>query len=424
MKKMQVLLLAAFVMLAAVAQVRDEVVRATGIATGYRAAVNEALISALEQHGGVTINATERQQMTHDDSSASTRTNGILDERAKLEMNDAITKDMQKISGGKILGYTVLSDRIENGKYRVDVDVRFKGKYVVGLNPDNRRRMAVMPFRSTRPGFEWRGQGIGIEQWKQALADKLNVGLTQTRKFTMVDRKFDDEVNAELARLTAANAAPGDMARLNQKLGTDYLIVGEISPHDVQPPAVNPFTGQVMPQPNQMFIEITYRVLLAPTGQLKWTDVVRLDAAAFNISDIPAFIAATTEAAAVQIADGLMANILPFEIVGKTSGGQLVIGEGGKSLKAGEFFTVFALGETVTDTRTGEVLDEIEDAVGTVQIIRVTDKLSYAKAVEGDPAKMVVGSRLRRMPQAAPPVPPPPPVSVVPTATGGVIAPF
>lgn len=424
MKKMQVLLLAASMMIAAGAQVKDETVRATGIAASYRAAVNEALISAVEQHGGVAIDASERQKITHDDSSTSTRANGVLDDRAKLEMNDAITKDMQKISNGKILGYTVLSDRIENGKYRVEVEARFKGKYVVGLNPDNRRRMAVMPFRFTRPGFMWRGQGIGAEQWKQTLADKLNVGLTQTRKFTMVDRKFDDEVNAELSRLTAANAAPGDLPRLNQKLGTDYLIVGEVAPHDVQPPAVNPFTGQVMPQPKQLFLEVTYRVLLAPTGQLKWTDVVRLDAASFDISDIPTFIAATTEAVAVAIADGLMANILPFEIVGKTSSGQLVIGEGGKSLKAGEFFTVFALGETVTDTRTGEVLDEIEDAVGTVQIVRVTEKLSYAKPVDGDPAKMVVGSRLRRMPQSAPPPPPPPPISVVPTATGGVVAPF
>ena len=78
-------------------------------------------------------------------------------------------------------------------------------------------------------------------------------------------------------------------------------------------------------------------------------------------------------------------------------------------------------------SRTGEVLDVLEDAVGTVQIVRVTEKLSYAQVVEGDAAKMVIGSRLRRVPLAtstgasAPAVPA---TSVKTTASGGVVVPF
>lgn len=155
--------------------------------------------------------------------------------------------------------------------------------------------------------------------------------------------------------------------------------------------------------------------------------MVRIDAGAFAAADLPSFLSATAEAAACAISDGMMSNILPFEIVGKTASGQLIVGEGGKSLKAGEFFTVFALGEEVKDTRTGEVLDAIEDAVGTVQIVRVTEKMSYAQVVEGDAAKMVVGSRLRRVPptaSGAPAVPPPPATPVKVSTSGGVVVPF
>lgn len=427
MRKLHVLLAAVAVVLGGVAQTGEEVVRATGVAAGYRAAVNEALVSALEQHGGITLDASERQLMTHADSATSTRVNGVLDDRAKLEMNDSIAKDMQKWAKGKITGYTVLSDRIENGKYRVEVEVRFPGAYVVGLDPANRRRMAVATFRPVRSNYSWHGQAGGTVDWAMALADKLNVCLTQTRKFTMLDRKFDAEVNSELDRLSGGNASPADAARLNQKLGTDYLVVGEIAFNDVVAPAVNPYTGRVMAPPSQLFAEITYRVLLAPTGQLKWTDVVRIDAASFAAGDLATFVSATTEAAACSISDGMMSNILPFEIVGRTGSGQLVIGEGGKSLKAGECLTVFALGEEVKDSRTGEVIDVLEDAVGTVQIVRVTEKLSYAQVVEGDAAKMVAGSRVRRVPLAVPTsssVPSAPKTSVKTTASGGVVVPF
>ena len=298
----------------------------------------------------------------------------------------------------------------------------------VNSNSVKTRRMAVVTFRPAQPTFSWYGQPGKTLDWASALADKLNVRLGQTRKFTMLDRKFDAEVQAELARLSDKNAAPADVVRMGQKLGTDYLVVGDVQVNDLQMPAVNPFTNRAMPRPSALFAEVTYRVLLAPTGQLKWTDTVKLDAASFAAGDLASFLSQTSEAAASSIVDGMMANILPFEIVGRTQSGQLVVGEGGQSLRVGEFLTVFALGEEVKDSRTGEVLDRVEDAVGTVQVVRVTDKVSYVQAVEGDAAKMVPGSRLRRVspvatgaPVQAPPVPNTP-VKVTPA--GGVVVPF
>ncbi|MGN0846999.1 MAG: hypothetical protein ACI4RA_06410 [Kiritimatiellia bacterium] len=404
-------------------------VQATGTGESYRSAVGEALVSALEQYRGVTISSTERSQVVNSSTASSASENGQLSDQRKLALNEEINASVQKLASGQILGYVPLEDAYDTaaGKYRVRLSVRFAGPYVVGLDPSNRRRMAVATFRPVRANYSWRGQVGGTTDWAMALADKLNVCLTQTRKFTMLDRKYDAEVDAELARLSAGNAAPADAVRLNQKLGTDYLVVGEIAFSDVPPLEVNPYTGRVIPPPsNQMFAEITYRVLLAPTGQLKWTDVVRIDAASFAAGDLASFISQTTEAAACSISDGMMSNILPFEIVGRTKSGQLVVGEGGKSLKAGECLTVFALGEEVRDSRTGEVLDVLEDAVGTVQIVRVTEKLSYAQVVEGDGTKMVVGSRLRRVPLVAParPAPNPPATSVKRTVSGGVVAPF
>ena len=74
----------------------------------------------------------------------------------------------------------------------------------------------------------------------------------------------------------------------------------------------------------------------------------------------------------------------------------IVIGEGGKAFYNGEILSVFNLGEDVTDSRTGEVIDSIEVRVGMVQIVRTTEKLSYARIISGNPAEFKVGARLRR----------------------------
>ena len=425
MKNLIILLVVAFVSTCAFAQATDDVVRATGVAAGYRAAINEALVSALEQHDGITVSSSERQQMVHADSSVSVRDNGSLDDAAKLEMKDDIVKSMQKWAKGKILGYDVLSDSFDpvTKKYRVELSVRFPGRYVVGRDPNALRRMAVANFAVRGQAFKWYGQSVDTVEWSAALGNQLNVVLTQTRKFTMLDRAFDREVNSELARLGAANAAPGDAIRLNQKLGTDYLIVGEVSFSDVVAPGVNPITGQALPQQPAMFAEVNYRVLLAPTGQLKWADTVKLDASQFAASDVRSFISMTAEAAASAVCDGLMADILPFEVA-DIKFGLLVIGEGGKQLSVGERFTVCALGDEVRDTRTGEVIDVMEIPVATAEISSVQSKLSYAKVIDGDLSQIKVGARLRRIPAPVPVQQIPITTTIQSNGSGGVITPF
>ena len=428
MSRLRLMAVCLLTMGAAMAQMQDGPRIGVGVASTYRTAVNEALVTALEQHYGFTMSATERQTATAADSATSVRENGALDDRAKLEINDSINKTMQKWAKGRISGYTVLSDSFDLSaqKYRVEVEVRFPPKYTGPGRPEsNLRRMAVTTFNVRGNSFGWYGQPVGTVEWVTALADHLNTRLTQTRKFTMLDRAFDREVNAELARLVESNAAPEDAARLNRKLGTDYLVVGMVSFNDVQPPSVNPLTGQLLPRASAIFAEINYRVLIAPTGQLKWTDTIRLDAAAFAAGDARSFVSMSAEAAAEAICDDMMANILPFEVA-KVVGDQVVIGEGGKQIAVGDRFTVCALGEPVKDTRTGEVIDEIEIPVATVEVTAVMPKLSYAKIVEGDASKVTVGSRLRRtkapeepQPQAAPLT-----TTIQSNGSGGVVAPF
>lgn len=291
-----------------VALAAEDVVEATGTGDTYREAVNEALISALHQKCGMIVTHEECAKATEATSFETSTTSGT---ERRRQLDDSIGRSMKKWAEGKILGYELVTESVDpaSGRYSVVLNVRFPGRYVVGLDPDNRKRMAVVEFRPWGQQFSWYGQTGSTLDWVKTLADKLNVRFTKTRRFTMLDRKFDAEVDAELARLDGSNASQRDAAlRKAQKLGTDYLVTGEVRFFPVVAPGVNPLTGQPLPVASQLFAEVTYRVLLAPTGQLKFSDTVKIDAASFAAGSVGEFSSQTTDAAASLIIDGVMAN--------------------------------------------------------------------------------------------------------------------
>lgn len=387
----------AFLVLAAslVVMAKEDVVPATGFGKTYREAIDDALVSALQQKKGVILSS-ELHTFMSDKGRVESKTGSSRESKTILE--ESISRDLKKGAKGDIDGYEVLSSEMEDGQHKVTVAVRFKKPYAetVGLPHSNRRKMVVATFRPTGTTFSRSGSALGTADWARSLGQKLNEQLTQTRKFTMLERDFDTEIAAEMAQISASDAAPGEAIKLNQKLGTDYLVVGTITFSDVAAPTVNPFTGETRMPASATFAEVSYRVLLVPTGQLKWADTVRVDASAFAALDATQFITVSSEQAAAEICASILSAIYPFSVEGKTSSGLLVIGQGGKTVFVGERLTVFTLGEKVRDSRTGEVLDRIEDEIGTVEIVRVQEKLSYAKVLSGDASKMGKGCRVRR----------------------------
>ena len=349
------------------------------------------------------------------------------DRQSKAYLKDELMACMHKNTEGSISGYSVVNEAYDYSGdcYQVELEVRFPAKYVpAGRDPDNLRRMVVTTFNVRNRNFAWHEQTVGSIEWSVALCNALNADLTQTRKFTMLDRAYDQEVNAELARLMEQNASPNDAARLNQKLGTDYLIVGEVELGNVQAPAINPMTWQPVESDATLFATVNYRVLLAPTGQLKWADTIRIYSSQYPEADLKSFIVATAETAAREACKGIMDNILPLEVVGVSSG-LLVIGEGGRQVSVGQQFSVNVLGETVYDTRTGEVIDSVEIPVGVCEIVAVQPKLSYAKLIVGKIDDIAVRARLRALPCEVMPIEQPANTSTIKVnANGGIVAPF
>jgi len=173
-----------------------------------------------------------------------------------------------------------------------------------------RSRMVVANFRpATGDTFYWRGTAESAATWVSSLADRLNELLAQSGKYVMIDRKFDAEIRDEIARLSDKNASKDDSVRLGKRLGTDYMIVGDVRFGKSAAPVVNPVTGQAMPVASQAFAVVSYRLIHAPTGEIGWADTVKLDAGEFVSADMLSFMTDTTDIAARRIVDGLMTKM-------------------------------------------------------------------------------------------------------------------
>ena len=146
--------------------------------------------------------------------------------------------------------------------------------------PRKKQRIAVAPFFSKQNVFSVYGIGIESRTWMDDVADHLNIFLTQTDSFKVLDRSFGPEIDRELNRIVNdPNASPNDVCRLSNKLATDYLVVADVMFSDVASPGVNFATGLPLPPPSVVFAEIRFRCVVAPTTQIAWADIVRMDAA-------------------------------------------------------------------------------------------------------------------------------------------------
>ena len=359
----------------------------------YRTAVYEALVQAASQVQGVSLQDSRDAFM---DSSAQLRKTKT-GETDVSEIRESLKQSVSAKTKGRVLSYEITEERFDNelNIWIVELDAKVPGQYVVGQHPDSRRRLVVMPFRSLTKSVSVYGQEVGIDPSCEEFARRLNENMAQTRRFTMLDREFNAETQAELGRLNLENASAGDFGRFQQLLVTDYMVIGTVKFYNSPVPVQNQYTG-VTTVPDGPFVEIGYKVILVPTSQLKWAGTVVVPYSAIAGGPIDIALSGAYAAAADEVCHEIIDNIHPPRITAKTAS-ELVLNQGGKNFAPGLILDVFRQGKAITDVSSGETLGAPEELIARIRITRVTPKMSYAVVVEGAPIDQIeIGAVVRR----------------------------
>ncbi len=366
----------------------EETREATGYGVTKKEAIVNAQLEALQQIGGARLKGVENLRSYFEEQSA-TRDGK---DTSSSTMSTSQREDIHRVTQGIIKSYEIIDlSPAENGHgWAATLRVTVPVYEPPGISPHSRRKLAVMPFRNVRTRFLIGGSRIPARDISREFNQKLVDELTQSRRFTVLDRKYMCEYYREKNLVLSGDMPLQEQIRLGQVLGVDYMLVGTISNFELKRVAYRVKILDKIGYKNKAKFIADYRIIVMPNRQVKWSDSVtlNLDTDALRRltkSDDPEIIQhALLEEGARKIARKALANIYPIRISSVQPDGSLIFNQGGKTVSEGELFDIFEVGDKVVDPYSGESLGAVETWIATAKVERVLAKQSYAAVIKGD----------------------------------------
>lgn len=322
-------------------------------------AITNALVTAQEQVNGVAV--ANRPFLLR------TFNNVVSDRTDTISITPQIQQEMMRGSGGYIRTYRVI-EVIANptgaGQLaRIEAEVAtFRPTQDTA---ETRRRIAVSPFVD---------QSGRRNEFGTQLRERLVQHLTQSRRFSVLDRSNDAAYDREMA-VIASDGPVGERVRIGQVLGADYIVVGRMrNVQQVRTETYLNLTGETV-RTSFARGDLDFQVLEIATRQVRWASTIRVPTTG-NLNQV-------LEQMSVRLGREVTQTIYPLRLIRMDDPGALILNQGGVTVSQGQRFRAMELGEELTDPYTRESLGRIEREVGQVEVTRVDERVSYARLVGG-----------------------------------------
>ncbi|WP_421569057.1 CsgG/HfaB family protein [Stenotrophomonas sp. PD6] len=267
--------------------------------------------------------------------------------------------------------------------------VRVRAEIAKYRAPDEQGRPKIVVAQPhVRSGTYAVGDGrVASDEVAAAIRARLNDTLTQTKRFIVLDREFGEEMQAEIDHINSGNVRLQDTARLGQQLATDLILIPTIERFEYPRSVRNLRMSDRQVTSYSGGGRITLRLINAATGEVVMSDSFDHQLASTGPSTLPRTVDGKGMAAAMmdslsgQIGTAIITEIFPVSVVAMT-GDQVVLSQGGETLKAGQRWQAVMLGEALKDPQTGRSLGRTETPCCTIRVDRVAAQTSYG-TIEG-----------------------------------------
>lgn len=344
------------------ARVQYRTVEAKGMGGSLQRAVERALVSGISQVNGAVISSRAKSSL----SQASKVKGGTKTVQSAKSFRETISKRTK----GIVKSYEILDQQKDKktGIYRVLLSVTVP--FFKMSSQLKRLKMAVVPLR-IRKGLRKTRLVLDFEDiFRRGLENYL----TQTRRFAMLDRSFIAEQDKEAAFIKGGGVRLEELARLGNRVGTDYIVTGVVErAYSYVKKTKMRTTGQVIKTP-KVGARVTYRILDVASTQVKLAGTEKLQREAGSLGNIADRIAKV-------IGQKIVNAIFPITVL-NVDGELLTLGQGGDTVRSGGVYNLVRLGKRMTDPHTGESLGRTETTVGSVKVIDTQSKMSTGKILK------------------------------------------
>lgn len=407
-----------------VGKVEQVSVSAKGMGVTPGAAVNDALKTAVQQVNGVKVDAVSAtlntfSKMTADlnletaDYKDSARATATV--QSQNFADQIVTQSKGLVSSFKVVKMT--APQKQGDMFTVDIEAQI-AKFKAPAD-SGKIKIVVAPLKSNTATFDIGGVQVPAQEVLAPIRQQIIDALSQTGRFSILDRQFENELQGELDMISSGKAVNTDFAKLGQALSADLVWIGVVNDLSYKKTVrklqtadreLVSFAGAW--SVSQRMINLTTRQILQsntlqgnPPPIKPTTLGTNFDPSSLMINIRDEIVKKSTEA--------ILLRTFPISVVEK-DGNTVVLSQGGQAVKEGARYRIYQQGKEIKDPQTGQSLGNMESICCEVAINRVTPNLSYGtlENVKVDIANIQPGALQIR--EAVPEAPPATPVSAAP----------
>ena len=356
------------------ASVSEVIIESSGVASSRSLAINEALLEAISKSKGKKLSSETELKIREATVSLDNKTQSASVEEYAKKINEA--------TSGAVLGYEILKEgKSDAGLYEVTLAVRIP-EYK-NADATKRKKIAVASIKADFSAAKFSGQSISAQEVAKALEQSLNISLTNTRKFAILDRSSVADVEKELALASTDKVNIAESARLGNKLVADYVLSTSI-------PVIQYVIKEKSSRLDERTIKyaegygtVVYKLIEVATGQIASSDKLSysMNHDSNQIMGSNTALSSMTGGLANKISNKIHEQIYPITLVDYDNGS--VVLNQGSGLLVGEVYKVYRYSGKLVDPYTKETIGKKETYCCDVKIERTNPKQAYGKIVNG-----------------------------------------
>lgn len=357
----------------------------TGITPG--AAVNEALKSAIQQVNGTTVNArsanlntvsqvTAQLDVETADGSDSLKATATVQGSHFAEQ--IITESKGVVSSFKVVKMTPPTSK--GGLFSVEIAAKI-AKFKAPAD-SGKIKIVVAPLRSERSSFVVGGRSVPAAEVLGALRQQIIDTLSQSGRFTVLDRQFEGELQNELDMIGSGKTVNTDFAKMGQALSADLVWVGVVNDltYDKHVRKLQTSERELVSYSggwsvSQRMINLATRQILQ-SATLQGTAPPVAPTTLGSGVDESATLRNMQADIVKRSAEAILLQTFPISVV-EREGMTVVLSQGGNAVVERGRYKIYLQGKEIKDPQTGQSLGNMESPCCEVVINRVTPNLSY-----------------------------------------------
>jgi len=351
------------------------------ISEGYGAnasiAVGEALRLALLQVNGASM----------DLQSINFNVDIVAGQSASAMNTEGFREVLRQRSGGLVQSFRLAQldePLLPAGRFKATIEAGIS-QFVPPSGP-HKIRLVVADLHFDTPLIEVGGRSFAASEVGNALRQRIVEGLTNTGRFTVLDRDFGPEVQRELDLISNGNAPKSEAIKLGQASSADVIWIGKVNSLGYAR------HGQELRSSDRELVSysggwsISQRLVSVATRQILSSDTLAGQAPSLSPSTLGHEV--NSAKVLVDMSNGLAAGVVstivtrmfPITVVAMHAE-KVVLSQGGAALRAGASYELVSIGPEMKDPQTGQSLGHVETPCCQVVVDRVATNLAYGHLV-------------------------------------------